>query len=417
MDKQLRATLMWSVVSLLMILHFFLMLSVGVITSQLRDSLNISALQLSFLASAYLYIYLLLQTPAGILSDQYGARKLLSLGSIGCAVGCWMFAHSNNLAFAMLARMLMGSSLAFVFISSVQLASRWFAARYFGLMIGLAEGTGMAGVIAGNMLLAYFIQRLGWRASFEIAAGVALLLAVLSWLWIHDYPNPHISHVKAKDKLTFKKVKSTMRILVREPQVWLQSAYISLMYTAVTVFSGLWANPFLRKAFNMGIEQSTFACSLVLAGVGLASPVVGIFCHTRKAQIQAQRLCAIVMLILYLILLYVPILSNFTIYLIMFALGVCASGIIFSFAIVSDIAPEGAKSTSVGFTNALSFTAVIICQPLIGWILNCLAEKSDANSMEVYSAMDYRIALTVLPVCVLLALIASVFIHINFRSR
>lgn len=417
MQKRYRAALMWGVVSLLMVLHFFLMLSVGVITTELRINLNLSALQLSFLASSYLYVYLLLQTPAGILSDHFGARKLLSVGSLVCALGCWIFAHSHNLTQAMFARALMGGGLAFVFISSVQLASRWFDKRYFGLMIGMAEGAGMAGVIIANMLLAIFMHKIGWRNSFELAAYIALAFAVLSWLWVHDYPNPSIEHVKFKDKLTIKKAMANMQVLVREPQIWLQSGYISLMYTSITVFSGLWANPFLRRAFDLSLEQATLACSLVLAGIGIGSPIVGIFCHTTELQIRCERVCSVLMLIILCTILYVPTLSLIEIYVLMFLLGASGGGIILGYAIVSNIASEGAKSTSVGFTNALSFTGAIVCQPLVGWLLNRLSNTIGKNGIEYYTAANYRAALTVLPVCISLAIMISLLIHSDFKRR
>ena len=139
MTKKLRATLLWSVVSLLMVLHFFLLLSVGVITTEIREALGLSALELSFLASSYLYIYLILQTPAGILLDELGPRKLLTGGALVCSVGCWLFSGSEYLFLSIVARVLTGGGLAFVFVGSVQLAGRWFAKRYFGMMIGFPK--------------------------------------------------------------------------------------------------------------------------------------------------------------------------------------------------------------------------------------------------------------------------------------
>ena len=52
MTKQGHAILLWMTVSLLMVLHFFLLLSVGVITTDIRAALNLSALRLSFLSSS-----------------------------------------------------------------------------------------------------------------------------------------------------------------------------------------------------------------------------------------------------------------------------------------------------------------------------------------------------------------------------
>lgn len=404
-----RAILMWTVVSLLMVLHFFLLLSVGVITSELRSDLGLTALQLSFLSSSYLYIYILLQTPAGILLDEFGPRKLLTVGTVVCSVGCWLFAYSTSLNLSILARVLMGSGLAFVFISSIYLADRWFAARYLGFMIGLSEAAGMVGAFVGSMLLAIFISNLGWRDSFYLSAGLSLILGLLTWLFVHDSPTGKV--VSQRKKLNIKKVMANLHIIVREPQIWLHSSYMALMYVTITVFSGLWANPFLRRAFDLSLEQATFACCLVLAGIGIGSPVAGMICHTERAQIRCIRICAVLMLIFMCALLYIPALPYYVINIIMFALGAAGSSLVLSFAIVSNIAPDGAKSTCVGFVNALSLVSAIIFQPVIGWILNIMSTRVGDNGLEFYTANNYRVALTVLPVLIFLAFIVAEMIE------
>lgn len=413
MTKDGRAILLWIVVSMLMVLHFFLLLSVGVITSDLRADLNLSALQLSVLSSSYLYIYLVLQTPAGILLDEFGPRKILSLGALVAGFGCWVFAHSSVLQVTILARVLMGGGLAFVFVGSVQLAGRWFAKRYFGMMIGFSEAAGMVGAISGNMLLAVFIGYIGWRDSYKLASWYSILLAALSWIFIRDYPENF--KVTARSKLTVHKVIANIKILSREPQIWLQSAYLSLMYETITVFSGLWANPFLRRAFNLNLQQSTFACCLVLAGIGIGSPVAGVLCSTDTKKAKCISSCAIFMLLIMSAILYISSMPYWLINCLMFALGLSGSSLILSFAIVSDVAPDGAKSTSVGLTNTLSLISAVIFQPVIGWILNLLATTTGPDGLEYYSATDYRIALSLLPIMIFVAYIVSLYIARQFK--
>jgi len=414
MTKKLRATLLWSVVSLLMVLHFFLLLSVGVITTEIRVALDLSALELSFLASSYLYIYLILQTPAGILLDEFGPRKLLTIGSLVCGLGCWMFSSSSHLYIAIIARILTGGGLAFVFVSSIQLAGRWFAKRYFGMMIGFSEASGMLGAIIGNMLLAIFMHKIGWRESYAWAAFFSLLLAILAWVCIRDYPDHYV--ITAKSRLTVKKVIASIKILSHEPQVWLQSAYIALMYETITVFCGLWANPFLRHAFALNLEQATMSCSLVLAGIGISSPIAGILCDTDRKKAKCLKTCAVAMFVLMCIILYTPSLPAWLINMLMFMLGVSGSSLILCFTIVSDVAPEGAKGTSVGLTNTLSLSSAVILQPIIGWILSSLSRKASVDGLELYTANNLRVALSMLPIMIFIAYIVSLYIEKQFKK-
>lgn len=391
-----------------MIFHFFIFLSVGVITTPLRSALNLTALELSFLSSSYLYIYLLLQTPAGILLDCYGARKLLTIGAVICSSGCWMFAHCDSLAVGMLGRILSGCGLSFVFVSSVQLANRWFPERYFGMMVGFAETAGMVGAIISNMLLAITIDSFGWRNSFDFAAVFALFLAVSCWLIISDYPKSVVP--KEREKLTLTRIKLNMRYIVNQPQVWLNSVYLFLMYAVISVFAGLWANPFLRRAYDMSLEEATFASCLVLAGIGIGSPILGALCSTNERRALLMRLSPVPVLLILCVIIYVHVPSYALLCLLMFVLGASSGSQIQSFAIVSELAPDGVKGTSVGFTNALSFISAVLFQPVIGWILNNLAHEIGPDGLEIYSTRDYQIALSVLPVLILLSLVVGHFI-------
>jgi MFS family permease len=410
-----RAILLWIVVSFLMVLHFFLLQSVGVVSGELRDALNLSALELSFLSSSYLYIYILMQTPAGILLDEFGARKLLTVGAIVCSLGCWLFSNSTDLWEGIIARILMGGGLTFVFISSIQLASRWFAKRYFGLMIGLSEASGMVGAIVGSMLLAVFMDSFGWRHSFALAAALSLVLAALTWLLVRDHPNPE--KINEKSKLNVAKVKANLKLIMRKPSLWMHSSYVALMYVSITVFSALWANPFLQRAFDLSLDQSTFACCLVLAGIGLGSPIAGMVFHTEKMQARFIVCCSVLMLMTMSAILYIQWLSYPLICVLMFVLGLSGSSLILCFAIVSHLAPDGAKSTSVGFANMVSLVSAIMFQPVIGWLLNILSDEVTDTGLEYYSATDYRTALSVLPVLIMFAFVVSIFIARDLKPR
>lgn len=414
MTKKTRATALWIVVSLLMVLHFFLLLSVGVITSEVRRALSLSALELSILSSAYLYIYLILQTPAGILLDEFGPRKLLTIGALVCSIGCWIFSTSEYLGLSILARVLTGGGLSFVFVGSIQLASRWFAKRYFGMMIGFSEASGMLGAIIGNMLLAIFMYKIGWRESYAWAGAFSLFLAILSWVLIRDYPEGF--KVTAKSKLTVNKVISSIKLLSREPQIWLQSAYIALMYETITVFCGLWANPFLKRAFDIDIKQATLSCCLVLVGIGVGSPIAGVLCDTDRKKSICLTVCSILMFIFMCAILYIQAMPYWAINILMLCLGISGSSLILCFAIVSDVAPEGAKGTSVGLTNTLSLMSAVLLQPIIGWMLSMLSSSVGKDGLEYYTANNFRVALSILPIMIFIAFIVSLFVSKQFAA-
>src|SRR3984957_11174190 len=96
------AWIVWGTSAVFLLFQFFLQLSSADIVGGLMESFSLTALGASVLASTYYYIYVTLQAPAGILIDRFGPRRLLTLGALVCALGCWLFASSQQLVWAVL---------------------------------------------------------------------------------------------------------------------------------------------------------------------------------------------------------------------------------------------------------------------------------------------------------------------------
>ncbi len=91
------------------------------------------------MSGAYYYVYVVLQTPAGMLIDRFGARLILSLGALVCALGCGLFTVSHAIWITDVGRILMGGGSAFAFVGTLYLIGNWFPAAYFGMMLGLSD--------------------------------------------------------------------------------------------------------------------------------------------------------------------------------------------------------------------------------------------------------------------------------------
>ena len=127
------------------------------------ESFAINALGASLLASTYYYVYVTLQTPAGILVDRFGPRLLLALGALVCGIGCLIFSTAQQLPIAIVGRLLMGICGAFAFVGSLSLIARWFPVSRFAVMVAVAETIGMCGALFGGTLLAHLVIHFGWR--------------------------------------------------------------------------------------------------------------------------------------------------------------------------------------------------------------------------------------------------------------
>ena len=79
-----RAWMVWFVSLCFVLFQFFLQLSSAEMIGGLMKSFSLNASGGSLLAGSYYYVYVLLQSPAGMMIDRYGPRRVLSV------VLCWL---------------------------------------------------------------------------------------------------------------------------------------------------------------------------------------------------------------------------------------------------------------------------------------------------------------------------------------
>jgi len=391
------AWLIWSVSALFVLFQFFLQLSSGEIVEGLMKSFSLSAFGGGVLASTYYYIYVTLQTPAGLLIDRYGSRRLLALGAFVCACGCLLFGVSHVLLLAALGRLMMGAGAAFAFVGSLNLIGKWFPTRRFSIMAGVAETIGMLGTVIGGFFLAKTVMNLGWRQSMIGAAGLAAIIGLLILFFVRDTPRKLIIPVTDRPKGAFW---MDLKAIVKNKVAWVNGIYSGFMFSVVTAFVALWAIPYMMLAHHISLIMATVACNMVFIGVAIGGPLMGWLdsrIHDRRyllgscSLVSAALLCAVI---------YMPTLSMPKVIILMTLLGLFTSAYVLTFGIANEIVLRQRRASSMGFVNTLSVGTAPILQSLIGLILT-LVSRHQGHAGHLYTVHDYQIALTIIPLLVL----------------
>ena len=78
------------------------------------------------------------------------------------------------------------------------------------------------------------------------------------------------------------------------------------------------------------------------------------------------------------------------------------TGVATAYAVSAEINPRPIAGTSMAFANMASVIVGAIFQPIIGWLLDKHAGVTAQVAHPVYQAADFRYALILLPVCMLL---------------
>lgn len=93
----------------------------------------------------YLYAYIVMQIPTGILLDYLGPKKTIIADCIVAAFSSVMFSLSVNIPMAYLSRLLVGLGVSVVFLCILQIQANWFPAEKFAAMSGLTSFMGSMG--------------------------------------------------------------------------------------------------------------------------------------------------------------------------------------------------------------------------------------------------------------------------------
>ena len=395
------AWLIWSVSAIFVLFQFFLQLSSGVIVEGLMKSFSLSAFGGGLLASAYYYIYVALQAPAGFLVDHYGTRRVLSIGALVCSLGCVLFATSDQVSVAVMARLLMGMGAAFAFVGSMNLASRWFPLHRFGLMAAMAETSGMIGSLFGGYWLAHLVQNYGWRHSMEAAAVTALIIGLMLVAVVRNaprYATPIIPRTKGE-------LWQEVKLLTKKPVVWLNGIYSAAVFSVITVFVALWAVPFMQKMHHLSLSRATLLCNLVFVGVAFGAPLFGWLDGRLRSRKVLLVGAGFINTLLLLMVIFSQSFSITAVASLMVLVGIFSSSYVLSFVIANEISTPYTRSTSIGITNMTSVGSAPILQPLIGLILYVLSDHSHQTSFDAYTVAHFQMALLIIPLLVAVAAI------------
>lgn len=162
--------------------------------------------------------------------------------------------------------------------------------------------------------------------------------------------------------------------------------------------------------YHLPNTSAAFANSMLWVGVGLFSPLLGWLSDKFQRRTIFLLTTSILGVIASLILLFVPGLPYFILCSLFFLLGCASSGNLLCFAVAKDINRPSVVSTAMGFNNMTVVLSGAVFQPIVGWILSKSWQGTMENGAPIYTPSSYTLALSTVPICYFIGLIASIFL-------
>lgn len=244
----------------------------GLISDQLMKDFNISASTIGLLASIQFFAYAGLQIPIGILSDRYGPNFFLVIGTLLAGLGTLIYSFATNEVVFLLARLLVGTGDAAIWVNLVLILSQWFKVREFVGLLGVAGMAGSFGFLLATVPFSLWITASGWRTPFFTSGIVLVLSGVLLYFVLVKKPQKMAWNrpVANKSKKPREKTLVLLRRIFTTRQAWATFfCHFGVVGTYVG-FIGSWAVPYGMNVY--GLSRSD-ASQLIM--VGLFGAIIG----------------------------------------------------------------------------------------------------------------------------------------------
>ncbi len=392
--------------------EFILRIIPGALQSELSAAFgHISASAFGQLSAFYYFAYSPMQMPVGMLMDRYGPRRLLTFACLCCSLGSLMFSYSSSLLIAGSGRFLVGFGSSFAFVGVLSLALHWLPRRYFSLVAGLITTLGMLGLVYGEVKITEMASTMGLSYVSTTMVGIGLILTVLIFLVVRDGPGGH--EMKSQPLPEF--FRNVIKVLV-SPEVWLIGFVGACLYTSLSVFGELWGKSYLEHAHNLTKVEAAKAISCMFLGWAVGAPVAGYLSDLTGRRVLPLVFGAVSAFICICIILYCPGLPHIILSILLFLYGLFSGTELIVFIMAKENSGVELSGTVFAATNMIVTLGGVIFQPLVGKLLDTFGDSGLVNGEHIYTVVDYQVALSILPLSLLLVAIAAFFLKDHSRT-
>lgn len=260
----------------------------------LAAGLGVSADGLAAITSVFPAAFALAMVPTGVALDRYGVRRtalaLLAIGMLGSVLA----ALAGGAAGMAAAQAVLGVGCSGMLMCPVTFAARALPLRRFALWSGVIQAVGNTGMLLSASPLALLVERLGWRAGFWAAAGLALL----AWTAVARLV-PRPPALRPMRRTVWQDAREVLS-LAGSPALRPLMVFAFASFAAVLGVRGLWGGPWLMEAKGLGRVEagnvlllSTVALTAGPALAGLVDRWLG-----RSAALMAGSHMLVALLVL-----------------------------------------------------------------------------------------------------------------------
>ncbi len=162
----------------------FMISSVNVALPAIQAEFQMDAVQLSWIATAYLLAVAVGLVPAGKIADIYGRRKLFAAGLLVYSIGSAAAIFVNSAILLIATRAFQGLGAAMFVTTGMAILTSIFPPNRRGRVIGIYVSAVYIGLSAGPFIGGLLTQHFGWRSIFVVMLPLSLSAFALTRFYL-----------------------------------------------------------------------------------------------------------------------------------------------------------------------------------------------------------------------------------------
>ncbi len=393
---------LWFVAVLSHSIGIFHRAAMGPMADRIMADFNVTAVAFGSLGAIYFYVYAAMQIPSGTLADSIGPKKTITIGLIFTTIGSVVMALAPTFQLLYLGRIIVSFGASLEWLSVLKIIMNWFRAREIATVTGLSGAINNTGQLIAATPLALLIIAVGWRMSLLTAAGLSLVVAILTWIIVKDDPTkaglPSIAEIEGgatagtgQDAPSLP-LRERFKKTVSNARMWPLFLIAMGTYGSYSAFFLNWYVVYLMQTYDIPRDYAATFALVSAVGAIMGTSTLGFISDrigSRRIPITAATASS---LICFLVMALwnggkPPLESHWVLaYLVGFGIGAMS----ITFATVRDVARPEVRGLTGGFINMGAFMGAAVVQPLFGLALDNGWEGSMIDGVRHYPVHAFQ---------------------------
>lgn len=319
---------------------------------------GITPVQLGYLFSSFLWLYVICLVPMGMIVDKFGTRVVNAAG-----IGLWSIAtaltgFATGLGMLIGSRVLMGVGESTTYPAAGRVIREWIPMRERALFAAIFNSGAYFGPAVGGLVLTWLVSTAGWRTAFFVcsAIGFVWLAAWLIWFRLPE----QASWLSSEERAMILRERGDKSAQAIAPSLGIGGLLACTSMQGLMLTQGCavytqylfltWLPNYLQAERGMSMLKSGALMALPFLGAVILTTLIGKLSDTLLTEETIRtggrrRMAALSMLAGSMILL-TPLVGNVYVilFLIMIALSGVASTVAMNIALVSDLLRSSADA-------------------------------------------------------------------------